>query len=234
MLSAPIIGSIFHHLFTLCYLALSTAIITNARADSMTVLHISSSVNLQKSFSRQIGALVVENILKNSPCAKIITRDLVKNPIPHISPDFLQAMYSDNPDAPELTLSNELIKELFASNIIVIESPMYNFSVSSTLKAWIDHIVRSKLTYQRGEGLVKGKKAILVITRGGFYSEGPKSTMDHQESYLRTILNYIGITTIETIYIEGTVMGEEKVAKALDQAKKRLTEVVNILCPSSF
>src|ERR1700722_15355574 len=143
-----------------------------------TILHIKSSSNLQGSVTRQIGPVVIERLKAQTPGgAKVIERDLVKATVPHVSPELLGAMFSGNDQADGLTLSNQLVEELFASDIIVIESPMYNFGIPSVLKAWIDHVVRAKKTFsytQNGpEGLLKGKQAILVLGSGGVYSEGP-------------------------------------------------------------
>lgn len=137
------------------------------------------------------------------------------------------------PGSPELALSDVLVDELLAANILIIESPMHNFSIPSALKAWIDHVVRLGRTIDRGaerlEGLAKGKKAILVLGRGGMYSEGSAKVMDYQETYLRTILGYIGITDIETIYIENVSKGPEIVAEALTAAKSKAREIAGSL-----
>jgi len=189
-----------------------------------TILHIKSSSNLQASVTRQIGPVVIERLQTQTPGAKIIERDLVKAPIPHVSPELLGAMFSGNDQADGLVLSNQLVDELFASDIIVIESPMYNFGIPSVLKAWIDHIARAKKTFryteQGPEGLLKGKQVILVLSSGGIYSEGPTKAMEHQETYLRAVFSLLGITDIETIRIEGVNMGPEKAAAALTGAKQ--------------
>lgn len=194
-----------------------------------TILHIASSSNLQSSVTRQIGAATVDKLKQAHPNARVIERDLVKNPVPHASPEFLGGMFSGQPDAPALALSEQLIKELFASDVIVLEAPMYNFNIPSVLKAWIDQIVRSGKTFQYGaagpEGLVKGKKAIIVLGRGGVYTEGPAKAMDHQEPYLRTILGFIGITDVQSVYIEGTGMGPEKTKDALAGAKRTVEKI---------
>lgn len=190
-----------------------------------TILHIKSSSNLQGSVTRQIGPVVTERIKARNPGARVVERDLVKNPVPHVSPEFLNAMFSGDDTADGLSQSNHLVEELLASDIIVIESPMYNFSVPSALKAWIDHVVRARKTFrytQNGaEGLLKDKRAILVLASGGVYSDGPAKAMDHQDTYLRAILGFIGITDIETIRIEGVAMGPEKAAAALENAKRK-------------
>src|ERR1700744_1944690 len=113
-----------------------------------TILHIKSSSNLQGSVTRQIGPVVIERLQTQVGGAKIIERDLVKTPVPHVSPELLGAMFSGNDQAEGLALSNQLVEELFSSDIIVIESPMYNFSIPSVLKAWIDHIARARKTFR--------------------------------------------------------------------------------------
>lgn len=190
-----------------------------------TILHIASSSNLHNSVSREIGAATVAELQKAHAGARLITRDLVKNPVPHITPAFVDVMYTQ-PDAPELALSRELVGELVASDIIVIEAPMYNFSLPSVLKAWIDHVARKGLTFNYTaagpEGLLKGKKVILVLGRGGVYSAGPMQAIEHQESYLRAVLGFFGITDIETLIIEGVGYGPEKRAEELAKAKAKI------------
>jgi FMN-dependent NADH-azoreductase len=190
-----------------------------------TILHIESSSNLQSSVSRESGAAVVERLKKLYPGAKVVNRDLVHSPVPHVSADFVEVLYV-KPDAPALALSRELVAELKASDIIVLEAPMYNFNIPSVLKAWIDHIARAGLTFKYGpngpEGLLKGKQVVLVLGRGGMYSEGPMKAFDYQETYLRTVLNFLGITDIETVLIEGAAMGPEGRAAALKRAEAKI------------
>jgi len=190
-----------------------------------TILHIKSSSNLNKANTRQIGEVAIARLKAKNPDAQIIERDLVKNPVPHVSPEFLGAMFSGDDNAPGFALSNQLVDELIASDIIMIEAPMYNFSIPSVLKAWIDHIARARKTFsytQNGPvGLVKGKKAILILSSGGVYTDGPAKSMDYEATYLRSVLNFIGITDVEIIRAEGMGMGGEKAAAALAQAKEK-------------
>src|SRR3984957_1177285 len=192
------------------------------------ILHIASSSNLHNSVSREIGTAAVDELKKAHHGAKVITRDLVQNPVPHIAPAFVDNMYT-NPDAPELALSRELAAELVASDIIVLEAPMYNFNIPSVLKAWIDHIARAGLTFKYGpmgvEGLLKGKKVILVMGRGGVYTEGPMKVMDYQETYLRAVFGFLGITDIEALVIEGVGMGTAKRAESLAKAKAKIASI---------
>ena len=192
------------------------------------VLHLLSSVNVHSSTSREIGGLLVDALKKTLPDAAFIRRDLVANPPLHISPEFLFSL--GTPDAEALAASREFLAELRDADLLVIEAAMYNFTIPSTLKAWIDHIVRAGHTFKVGEqgpeGLLKNTKAILVLGSGWIYSEGPAKSADYQEPYLRTVLGYIGITDVETIRIEGTALGEETKKAALERARVRVGEVV--------
>src|SRR5262245_14491153 len=141
-----------------------------------TILHIAPSSNLYNSVSREIGTATVARLKEIHPGSKVIARDLVQNPVPHIDPAFIGATFT-NHDAPELVLSRALIAEILASDILVIEALMYNFNIPAVLKACIDHVVRSGITFKYGaagvDGQLKGKKAVLVLGRGGVYAEGP-------------------------------------------------------------
>jgi FMN-dependent NADH-azoreductase len=194
------------------------------------ILHVASSSNLQGSLSRQVGAQAVAKLASRHSGARVIERDLVKTPLPHLSPEFLGAMFAGKNDAPELQLSEQLIGELLGSDVLVIEAPMYNFGIPSALKAWIDHVVRAGRTFQYGangpEGLAKGKKAVLVLSRGGVYSAGPYKAMDYQETYLRAVLGFIGITDVESIHIEGVAMGPDKTAAAMESARQSVEHLL--------
>lgn len=195
------------------------------------ILHISSSVNLQSSTSREIGQLLVQQLKTAHPATSVVRRDLAKDASPHIGSEFLHSL--PNPAADALALSRELVAELLGTDLLVIESPMYNFTIPSPLKAWIDHIVRYDLTVKISDngrqGLLSGTKAILVLSSGGVYSEGPAGQMDHQEPYLRTILAFVGITDVTTIRIEGTAWGEEHRQSSLDQARAQVCAIVGAL-----
>ena len=162
-----------------------------------------------------------------APGSTITVRDLNKKPLPHIDDAFAVARTR----APEeltadqratLQLSDALIDELFKADVIIIASAMINFGVSSSLKAYIDHIVRPRVTFRytdkRAEGLVKGKKAYLVVARGSVFSQAPMQALNFQDTYLRTVLGLIGITDVETVAIEGTAHGAEAAEKALANA----------------
>jgi FMN-dependent NADH-azoreductase len=128
-----------------------------------------------------------------------------------------------------LALSEALIEELFAADTIVIASPMHNFGVPSTLKAWIDHISRAGRTFSYGangpQGLLKGKRAILVLASGGVYSNGQMKALDFTEPYLRAVLGFLGITEVDVVRVEGVAMssiGPEKALAAASAGSKQL------------
>jgi len=120
-------------------------------------------------------------------------------------------------------LSDTLVDELLAADVLVLAAPMYNFSVPSTLKAWIDHVARAGRTFQYTAtgpvGLATGKKAVIFTASGGVYSAGPGAAYDYLSTYLRTALGFIGITDIEFVQAEGVAMGEEAVASAIAKGR---------------
>ena len=199
------------------------------------VLYVSSSPR-SGSYSTSVAERVIAEIRQADPDAKVITRDLARTPIPHVDADFLQA--TRTPEGPQTDTqrriaarSDALIDELFAADVIVIAAPMYNFSIPSTLKAWIDHIARPGRTFsysEKGpEGLVKGKRAIIINAKGGIYSSGPAQVLEHQSTYLRGVLGFLGITDVESIDIEGVGYGPEAAQKAVDGGFKRAQEVAS-------
>ncbi|WP_263641762.1 FMN-dependent NADH-azoreductase [Hypericibacter adhaerens] len=120
-------------------------------------------------------------------------------------------------------LSDELIAELKAADTIIIGAPMYNFGIASTLKAWFDHVLRAGVTFRYTEtgpvGLVTGKRAIVIETRGGLYSEGPAQPFDSQEPHLRTLLGFIGITDVTFVRAEKLAFGPELREQAIGNAQ---------------
>jgi FMN-dependent NADH-azoreductase len=153
-----------------------------------------------------------ERLEAQYPEAKVVVRDLAKDNLPHLDQPALKAIFTKDPVEAEslketLHLSNQLTEELLSSDLLVIASPMWNFGIPSSLKAWIDHVVRAGKTFNYAgagvEGLAKGKKAILVLASGGVFSEGPWKPWDTVEPYLRQILGFIGIDDIQTVRAEG-------------------------------
>ncbi len=190
----------------------------------MKLLRIDSSAR-RNAVSRQLTGHFAEAWLNEHPEGEILERDLASTPLPHITDEFVQAMYTD-PAArtaaqqQAIALSDTLIEEVLAADTIVIGAPMYNFSVSAPLKAWIDQIVRGGKTVLFGpagpEGQVKDKKVFVITTRGGAYRPGtPTERFDYQEPYLRHVLAFIGLTDVTFIYAENQKPGPQaEVAKA--------------------
>lgn len=203
---------------------------------SYSILHIDSSPLGDRSVSRKLTAKVLAELQANHPDTKIITRDLGTSPLPHLTGITVGAFFTPAEQRNEalneaLKLSDEVIDELFAADVIVIGAPMWNFGIPSSLKAWIDHIARAGRTFKYGASgpeslLPSGKKVIIVSSRGGIYSSGPMVVMDHQETYLKAVLGFIGLHDVSIIRAEGVAMGEEAVKTAMHSAESQLLEAI--------
>jgi FMN-dependent NADH-azoreductase len=201
------------------------------------ILLIQTSPRGSLSFSQKIAQTVVRDLQALHPGAALVVRDLAENPPPHIGPAFVTGQQvppeQRTPDqANALALSDTLIDELIAADVLVLAAPMFNFGVPSTLKAWIDHISRGGRTFSYGAngpvGLLKGKRAILVLARGGVYTDGPAKPYDFQEPYLQSVLGFLGITDVHAVHVEGvasSAIGPEKaLASATAQSKQILAQ----------
>jgi FMN-dependent NADH-azoreductase len=197
----------------------------------MNILHLDSGLFAGQSVTRQLSAQLVERLQAQHAASQVVYRDLAASAPAHMDASLLMA--SGKPEAErtpqereQLALTQQILDELFAADVLVIGAPMYNFSLPSQLKAWIDRISQAGTTFRYTadgpEGLVKGKKAYVVSSRGGIYSEGPAAAMEHQESYLLTVLAFVGITDVQVIRAEGVNLGEEPKAKALQNAKAQI------------
>jgi FMN-dependent NADH-azoreductase len=179
------------------------------------VLLIHSSVFGEK--SQSLG--LARDFLKRYPHRSLVERALSPQTMPHLDGETFAAMGTpatelDGRQQAAVALSDELIAELEAANTIVLAAPMYNFSIPSTLKAWIDHVARRGRTFRYSEkgpeGLLKGKKVIVLAARGGVYSNGaPAAALDFQEPYLRAVLGFLGLTDVTFVHLEGLSMGPE-------------------------
>jgi len=192
------------------------------------ILLITSSPRAE-SYSTRVARTLAKRLAAKLDTS-VVVRDLTREPLPHIDDTFAVAR---NTPAEHLTasqraalrLSDELLKELNAADTLIIAAGMINFSIPSTLKAYIDYILRPGVSFRytdKGpEGLVKGKKAYLVLARGGNYSAAPMQAFNFQDPYLRAALGLIGITDIEVIAVEGVAYGpaaaESAVSAALGQ-----------------
>lgn len=193
----------------------------------MNLLHIDSSPLQANSASRQLTAEVVAAWRQARPDLQVTYRDLAAAPPPHFSSALLAA-FGDPAGASaetqaDLALGETLVSEFLAADVIVIGAPMLNFSVPSTLKAWIDRVAQRGRTFKYGpngpEGLAGGRKVVIVSSRGGVYSEGAAKALDFQEAYLRGVLAFLGIDDVTVIRAEGLNIGPEVRAKAIEAAQ---------------
>jgi FMN-dependent NADH-azoreductase len=202
---------------------------------SKNILVVHSSPRGGQSVSRKLTAGVVAKLQAKYEGSTVVERDLAAAPLPHLSEEILGAFFTPaDQHTPALKTaiapSDAAIDELMAADVVVIGAPMWNFNIPSVLKAWIDHVARAGKTFKYSEegpeGLLKGKKAIITLARGGVYSDGAMKAMDFQESYLRGVLGFLGITDVDTVVAEGIAYGEEAVQKAFAAAEAQSTTVV--------
>jgi FMN-dependent NADH-azoreductase len=200
----------------------------------MKLLHIDSSVLGPNSVSRQVSAAIVDRLQKATPNLNVTYRDLATTPLAHLSGSHLAAAQGAVPEAvalqQDLAAGQTVLDEFLAADIVVIGAPMYNFTIPSQLKAWIDRILVAGKTFkysaQGAEGLAGNKRLIIAIARGGFYGAGtPSAAAEHHETYLRSVFSLIGIANPEIIIAEGVQIGPEQREKALEGA---LTAATNL------
>jgi FMN-dependent NADH-azoreductase len=199
----------------------------------MKLLHIDSSVLGPHSVSRQVSAAIVERLRQTSPGLEITYRDLTSTPLSHLNGSHLAAAQGATPAADlhqDLAAGQAVLEEFLAADIVVLGAPMYNFTIPSQLKAWIDRIVVVGKTFKydaKGpEGLAGNKRMIVAISRGGFYGAGtPAAALEHLESYLRGVFGFIGIKHPEFISADGVQVGPEHREKALAGALQAVTKL---------
>jgi FMN-dependent NADH-azoreductase len=176
------------------------------------ILHIISSPRGEASLSIKLGNAIIEKIQAAYPGSTVTENNLVNKQFPHLEEAHLTSFYTPAENrTPEnlvaIKHSDESIQEILDADIIVIGAPLYNFSIHSTLKAWIDHIVRAGVTFKYDvngrEGLIKGKKVYIAISSGGIYSDGPMKPFDFAEPYLKHMLSFIGMSDITVVRVEG-------------------------------
>lgn len=205
-----------------------------------TLLVVNSSPR-SNSVSRTLTRRVVEDWKAQDPDGKVIVRDVAAEAIPFLTEAWIQASYTPadrrTPEQQEaLALSDALIGELFAADVIVLGVPMHNFSIPAALKAWIDLITRAGKTFSYGntgpKGLVPSeKKVVAIVTRGGAYGEG--SPADFQVPYLRHILGFIGLTDVTVIDVDRQGLGGEAARESVDRAVGKLTGVAATYQPTA-
>jgi FMN-dependent NADH-azoreductase len=194
----------------------------------MKLLHIDSSVLGPHSVSRQVSAAIVDRLRKATPGLDVSYRDLTLTPLAHLSGSHLAAGQGAVPEAalqPDIAAGQAVLEEFLAADIVVLGAPMYNFTIPSQLKAWIDRILVAGKTFKYGAdgvtGLAGNKRVIVAISRGGFYGAGtPTAIGEHLETYLRWVFGFIGVTNLEFISADGIQVGPEHREKAVADALK--------------
>jgi len=186
------------------------------------ILHIISSPRGAASHSIKLGKAIIEKIETKYPGSTVTETDLGQLDFPHLDISHIISFFTPPENhTPEnkaaIKYSDEAIKAIFDADIIVIGAPLYNFTIHSSLKAWIDHIVRRGITFKYGEngpqGLISDKKVYVAMSSGGVYSEGPMQPFDYVTPYLKTILAFIGLKDLTVFRIEGTAIpGNEPAA----------------------
>lgn len=193
----------------------------------MKLLHIDASILGGNSVSRQLSAAAVERLRKTTPGLDVTYRDLSAQPLAHLDEEHFAALRGATPDTSavraDIAASTAALDEFLATDIIVIGAPMYNFSVPTQLKAWIDRILVAGKTFtysEKGvEGLVRGKRVIVIVTRGNFYGAGmPIAAGEHLETYLRWVFGFLGLTDVEIITADGVSVSPEQREKAVAEA----------------
>jgi FMN-dependent NADH-azoreductase len=194
----------------------------------MKLLHLDSSVLGPHSVSRQVSAAIVDRLRLANPGLEISYRDLTQTPLAHLSGPHLAAGQGGAPEAAlreDIAAGQAVLEEFLAADIVVLGAPMYNFTIPSQLKAWIDRILVAGKTFKYGpegvNGLAGNKRVIVAISRGGFYGAGtPAAVGEHLETYLRWVFAFIGVTNPEFISADGIQVGPEHRDKAVADALK--------------
>ena len=174
----------------------------------MTILHIDASINGDNSASRQLTKSIVDQLKGPRWSGQVVYRDLAAEPLPHLTLDA----FADS----------SVVDEFLGADTVVIGAPMYNFTIPSQLKAWIDRIAIAGKTFRYTEngpeGLAGGRRVIIALARGGIYSEGsPAAALEHLETYLRGVFNFIGIEP-EFVIAEGLNLGPDQRVVSIEQA----------------
>lgn len=199
----------------------------------MKLLHIDSSVLGPHSVSRQVSAAIVDRLRQAMPGLDVTYRDLTQTPLAHLSGSHLAAAQGAPAPAelaPDLAASAAVLDEFLGADVVVVGAPMYNFTIPSQLKAWIDRIMVVGKTFKYDaagpEGLAGGKRVIVAISRGGYYGAGsPAAALEHLESYLRGVFGFMGIHNAEFIIADGIQVGPDHREKALAGALQAATSL---------
>ena len=200
----------------------------------MKLLHVDSSILGPGSVSRHLSASIVAQQQALHPDIDIVRRDLATDPVDHLTGLHLAAAQGAVPESgalqADVATGQAVLEEFLAADVVVVGAPLYNFTISSQLKAWLDRLAVAGKTFAYSEagpqGLAGGKKVIVASARGGIYSAGPMVVMDFQETYLHAIFGFFGIKDVEIVRAEGLLMGPEQKQQAVEAALNAIPAVV--------
>lgn len=196
------------------------------------ILLITSSPRGEASHSKRLATELGRRLQTARPGATLVTRDLARDPLPHIGGDFTSGLGTpEDRRSPEqaraVAASDAAIEELLAADTIVLATGMINFGIASTLKSWFDHVARAGRTFRYTEsgpvGLVGNKQVYLVLASGGVYSDDPSAAFDHAVPYVRSLFAFLGVPEVEVIRIEGVALGAEAERAALARAEEQVS-----------
>jgi FMN-dependent NADH-azoreductase len=200
-----------------------------------TLLRIDASSRLNGSHSRELADFFVQHWTQANPQGEVVVRDLVCDPIPHIADTTIAAFYTPKEDLDETltqatALSDRLIGEVMAADVLLIDTPMYNFSMPSALKAWIDQVVRIGETFSYSpevgfSGLIEGKQAFIVTATGAEFSNEALRPMDFLTPYLLALLGFLGLNDVQRLSLEGTTTDPEVLERSKLAAHQTITQM---------
>jgi len=201
-----------------------------------TILAITSSPSSQGSVTTALVDQFVENWTRANSNTEVVARNVASSHLPHLDESLIGAFYTpedqrSDAQKQELSLSDAIVDEAEAADVIVIGSPMHNFGISSSLKAWIDHLSRVGRTFAYTEtgpqGMLTNKKVFVLTARGGNYAKsGTLAHLDQQEPYLRTVLGFMGMTDVTFIHAEGVASGTEGREAAEQQIERSVQDAI--------
>lgn len=200
----------------------------------MTLLHIDASILGDQSTSRQLTAAIVKHLTSTKPGTQVVYTDLVAEPVGHLSGVEFLALQGTEPQdeaTKQAAARNvKLLNDFLAADVIVIGAPMYNFTLPTQLRAWLDRLAVPGKTFRYSEkgveGLAGSKRVIVASTRGGLYGEGtPQAFLEHQETYLRGFFGFLGVTDITFVQAEGLALGPDSRTASINAAEAAIQKL---------
>lgn len=193
----------------------------------MKLLHLDSSILRPNSVSRTLSKAVVDRLVSENPSIEVTYRDLVAEPVAHLTGRYLAGQSAevqhDQAMQEDLALGGRVLEEFLGADVVVIGVALYNFTIPSQLKSWVDRVLVAGKTFrytaEGPEGLAGGKRVVLTVARGGHYGpNSPAASMEHAETYLRSVFGFMGIRDPEVVIAEGLAIGPEQRESATRQA----------------